>query len=54
MTAAVGVLDAGNRDSVLALCDLPDLVRGYEEIKLRNVERYRAELTRALASLTSR
>jgi indolepyruvate ferredoxin oxidoreductase len=26
---------------VLELCDLPDGIRGYEEIKLRNVKRYR-------------
>ena len=54
VAAAVGALDAGNRDSVLALCELPDLVRGYEEIKLRNVERYRAELAAALDSLSRR
>ena len=48
---ALAVLDDENRDDVLALCELPDLVRGYEEIKLRNVERYRAELDAALAKL---
>ena len=26
---------------VLEICDLPDTIRGYEEIKLRNVKRYR-------------
>ena len=31
-------------DRAAAVAALPDLVRGYEEIKLRNVERYRARL----------
>ncbi|HEX2128924.1 MAG TPA: indolepyruvate ferredoxin oxidoreductase family protein [Solirubrobacterales bacterium] len=51
VTAAMAALDDSNRDEVLALCELPDIVRGYEEIKLRNVERYRAELADALAAL---
>ena len=33
-------------ERAVALATLPDIVRGYEEIKLRNVERYRAEVTR--------
>jgi indolepyruvate ferredoxin oxidoreductase len=32
-----------NRDTVVKIAALPDIVRGYEDIKLRNVERYRAE-----------
>jgi indolepyruvate ferredoxin oxidoreductase len=35
-----------NRETVVAIAALPDMVRGYEEIKLRNVERYRAEAER--------
>jgi hypothetical protein len=35
-------LDAGTAGVVAQLADLPDLVRGYEDIKLRNVERFRA------------
>jgi indolepyruvate ferredoxin oxidoreductase len=31
------------RSTVVKIAALPDVVRGYEEIKLRNVERYRAE-----------
>jgi indolepyruvate ferredoxin oxidoreductase len=38
-------------DRVVELAALPDLVRGYEEIKLGNVERYRKELAAALSSL---
>ncbi|HEX2088065.1 MAG TPA: DUF6537 domain-containing protein, partial [Solirubrobacteraceae bacterium] len=32
--------------TVVKIAALPDMVRGYEEIKLRNVERYRAEAER--------
>jgi indolepyruvate ferredoxin oxidoreductase len=39
---ALGRLDAGTAGTVAELADLPDLIRGYEEIKLRNVERFRA------------
>jgi indolepyruvate ferredoxin oxidoreductase len=40
---------------VVAVCELPDVVRGYEAIKLANVARYRerrAELLGALEALT--
>ena len=33
-------------ERAVALATLPDVVRGYEDIKLRNVERYRAEISR--------
>ena len=40
-----------DRERVLALAELPDLVRGYEDVKLANVARYRERqaelLTRA-------
>ena len=42
---------ASRYDTVIELCELPDLVRGYEQVKLRNVETYRrrcAELMRQL------
>jgi indolepyruvate ferredoxin oxidoreductase len=35
-----------DREAVLALAELPDMVRGYEDIKLANVRRYREELAR--------
>jgi indolepyruvate ferredoxin oxidoreductase len=41
----------GNHDKVLEIAQLADMVRGYEDIKLRNVERFReraAELTAEL------
>jgi indolepyruvate ferredoxin oxidoreductase len=37
-------LDAGNYERVVALAELPDMIRGYEEIKLGNIRRYRAAL----------
>jgi indolepyruvate ferredoxin oxidoreductase len=39
---ALAKLDAGSAPLVAELAELPDVVRGYEEIKLRNVERFRA------------
>lgn len=38
--------DATWRGTAVALAELPDMVRGYEEVKLANVEKYRAELAR--------
>jgi indolepyruvate ferredoxin oxidoreductase len=37
-------LDAANHLIALEIARLPDVIRGYEEIKLRNVERYREQL----------
>ena len=37
-------LDAGNIDRAVQIAELPDLVRGYEGVKLGNVERYVAAL----------
>jgi indolepyruvate ferredoxin oxidoreductase len=42
-------LSAETLDTVLELVELPDMIRGYEEIKLANVERYR-ERARALSA----
>jgi indolepyruvate ferredoxin oxidoreductase len=39
---AVADLDADNANVVRELAELPDVIRGYEEVKLRNVERFRA------------
>jgi indolepyruvate ferredoxin oxidoreductase len=50
---AIGRLSPDTHAAALELCELPDLVRGYEEIKLRGVERFReraAELTEALGA----
>ncbi|MFN3219234.1 MAG: indolepyruvate ferredoxin oxidoreductase family protein [Acidimicrobiales bacterium] len=40
-----------NLDRAIALASLPDMVRGYEDIKLDNVERYHSELERACKEL---
>ena len=36
-----GVVEDGNVDTAVALASLPDMVRGYEDIKLDNVDRFR-------------
>jgi indolepyruvate ferredoxin oxidoreductase len=51
VTDAVARLHGANHDKVAEIAGLADMVRGYEDIKLRNVERFReraAELTAAL------
>ncbi|AGM07375.1 indolepyruvate ferredoxin oxidoreductase family protein [Amycolatopsis keratiniphila] len=48
--AAFGTEDA-DRGRILALAELPDLVRGYEDVKLANVEAYRREQLALLADL---
>ncbi|RZV44866.1 MAG: indolepyruvate ferredoxin oxidoreductase family protein, partial [Acidimicrobiales bacterium] len=50
ITTVLASLDRDNVDSAMALAELPDLVRGYEDIKLRNVEIYRRELAEHLAA----
>jgi len=48
---ALEKLHPGNHDKVAEIAGLADMIRGYEHVKLRNVERYReraAELTAAL------
>jgi indolepyruvate ferredoxin oxidoreductase len=46
-------LTPGTQDRVAALAALPDLIRGYEEIKLANVTRYRAAAAEAMAALAA-
>jgi indolepyruvate ferredoxin oxidoreductase len=45
------VLDENNYDAAVTLASLPDRVRGYEDVKLGNVERYREQLAQSLAAL---
>jgi indolepyruvate ferredoxin oxidoreductase len=47
---ALAALSAEKLDDAIALAELPDLVRGYEEIKVRRVETYRQRLREALSS----
>jgi len=46
-------LTAGNHARAVEIAGLPDLVRGYEEIKLGNVRAYRARLAELLAGFTA-
>ena len=48
---ALSCLSPGTLPAVLALAGLPDMVRGYEQIKLGNVARYREALASALTGL---
>lgn len=54
VTGALAHLTPATHPTVAALADLPDLVRGYEDVKLDNVARFRAEADRLTAQLTSR
>ena len=48
-----GRIGAGDKAAVTELLSLPDMVRGYEHIKLDNVARYRDTLRRNLTDLLS-
>jgi len=53
VAGALEHLAPATHSQVAEIAGLPDMVRGYEDIKLRNVERFRAraaELTKALAA----
>ncbi|MFI0421235.1 indolepyruvate ferredoxin oxidoreductase family protein [Spongiactinospora sp. 9N601] len=47
-------LDERTFDVAVEIAGLPDIVRGYEDVKLGNVERYRERLAALRADLTSR
>jgi indolepyruvate ferredoxin oxidoreductase len=51
VTTALAHLTPATADAVAAVAALPDMIRGYEQIKLANVERYRAAAAEALAAL---
>jgi indolepyruvate ferredoxin oxidoreductase len=38
-------------EEVIAIAELPDMIRGYEEVKRGNIERFRAEAATLLAAL---
>ena len=44
----IGGLAADNYDRAVEVAALPDMIRGYEDIKLRNIDRYRTELNRLM------
>ncbi|WP_338051367.1 indolepyruvate ferredoxin oxidoreductase family protein [Pseudonocardia acidicola] len=52
--AALTHLRADTVDAVTAIAELPDLVRGYEDVKLAGVERFRVRAAAALAELADR
>jgi indolepyruvate ferredoxin oxidoreductase len=49
--SALERLDADTAGRVEALAGLPDVIRGYEDIKLANVERFRTRARALLAEL---
>lgn len=51
VTAALALLRPENLGAVSRIAELPDIVRGYESVKVANVERYRGEQTRLLEEL---
>ncbi|PWD44828.1 2-oxoacid ferredoxin oxidoreductase [Gordonia paraffinivorans] len=48
---ADGRIGEAERPAVVELAGLPDMVRGYESVKMRNVEKYRAEVARLRESM---
>jgi indolepyruvate ferredoxin oxidoreductase len=52
MGAALPRLSAGTLPALVALAELPDMVRGYEDVKLANVARFRTALADAVRELS--
>ena len=52
MQAVYERLTADRLDEAVAIADLPDRVRGYEDLKLRRIGEYRRELSERLAALS--
>ena len=50
---ALASLEPRTYDAAVELCALPDVVRGYEDIKLRNVETFRARAAELLERMES-
>jgi len=51
VATALTRLGPGNHATAVELCELPDMVRGYEDIKLRTVERFRERASELSAEL---
>jgi indolepyruvate ferredoxin oxidoreductase len=52
VTEALAQLRPDNRELVAKIAALPDMIRGFEQVKLGNVERYRSELAALRADLS--
>ena len=52
VVAAARQFSPANAATMIELANLPDGVRGYEEVKMRNVEHYRSELARLTSVLS--
>ena len=50
MADALAGLRPDTEDAVLELAGLPDIVHGYEDVKLRNVERYDSHIAEVSAT----
>jgi indolepyruvate ferredoxin oxidoreductase len=49
----IGRLSPDNASLAVQLAELPDVVRGYEDVKLRNVESYRRSMAELRAQLAA-
>lgn len=54
VVSSLELLDRDTAEEIATILRLPELVRGYETIKLANTERYRAELGSRLTALRAR
>jgi indolepyruvate ferredoxin oxidoreductase len=48
----LGTLTAENLDAAVRVAELPDIVRGYEELKLERVAEFRRRLSEETAAVT--
>ena len=53
VAAALELLEPATADAVLAVAELPDVVRGYEDVKLRGVERFREQGPELVAAISA-
>jgi indolepyruvate ferredoxin oxidoreductase len=49
MATVYAALDAERLDGAVAIAELPDMIRGYEDLKLRRVDEYRDRVAAALS-----
>jgi indolepyruvate ferredoxin oxidoreductase len=53
MATVYAALDAEHLDGAVTIAELPDMIRGYEELKLRRVAEYRDRVAVALRGYAS-